>query len=120
LVSLQEYLFLFWGMTMPATNDEYLYEINQCKAVGQLTDGMLDIMEEFVNAEADRRISRGLPYIQEHRQALVDDTIAMFEAGLLELHVLDFESRHMTAKEWFAAKATCAFNNVTNKRIWGR
>ncbi len=105
---------------MTSTNDDYMREIRQSKADGVLTDGMLDIMEEFVNAEADRREDMGFTPSPEHRQELVDDTIAMFEAGLLEMQVLNFEYNEDEAKKWFASKAACAFANISGKRTWGR
>jgi len=105
---------------MTSTNEDYLREINQSKAEDGLTEGMLDLMEEFVNTEADRRTAAGFPHLPEYRQELIDDTIAMFEAGLLEMQVLEFEYEPEEAKKWFASKAACAFSNVTNKRIWGR
>jgi len=103
-----------------STNDDYLREIHQSKVDGVLTDGMLDLMEEFVNTEVDRREASGFVHLPEHRQELVDDTIAMFEAGLLEMQVLDFEYEAEQAKKWFASKAACAFANVAGKRTWGR
>jgi len=104
---------------MTNTNEDYIREIKQSQADGQLTDGMLDIMEAFVNAEGDRRIMLGFPFLPEHRDELVDDTIAMFESGLLEMQVMSFDIDD-DAKNCFASKVACAFSNVTNKQIWGR
>lgn len=105
---------------MASTNEDYLHEIIQSKAEDALTEGMLNLMEEFVNIEADRRVALGHARVIEHRQVLVDDTIAMFEAGLLEILVLDFNYEPTEAKKWFASKVSCAFTNVSSKRVWGR